>query len=70
MSSIHARQHYTPEKRHAADNQQEPQLSDATWDTWKDGGREPADPDDVGDDGEYVSMENRRRMDGAGSSDS
>jgi hypothetical protein len=38
--------------------------------TWKGGGREPAHPDDVGDDGEYISTENRRWRDGAGSSDS
>jgi hypothetical protein len=38
--------------------------------TWKGGGREPAHPDDVGDEGEYSSTENRRRRDGAGSSDS
>jgi hypothetical protein len=47
-----------------------PQLSEAEQKTWKGGGREPVDSDDVGDNGEYVVMENRRRMDGAGSSDS
>jgi hypothetical protein len=47
-----------------------PPESDTEQKTWKGGGREPADPDDVGDDGEYVDMENRRRCDGAGTSDS
>ena len=47
-----------------------PPPTEAVQQTWVGGGREPADPDDVGDDGEYISMENRRRMDGAGSSDS
>ena len=70
MSQAYMPQHRTPEKHHASDVPPDSQLSDVAWNTWKDGGREPVDPDDVGDDGEYVSMENRRRIYGAGSSDS